>query len=77
MHCSFVQAHQGWHDFCLSKNSNIAYALGETGLNFAASIDQSLSWLSQIANSKKQLKALTSISWFNFVRALLLPLQPS
>ena len=51
-------------------HADLADAVGETGLAFAASIDQSLSWVKQIAAGKSQLKALTSMTWFNASRPL-------
>lgn len=44
------------------------FAIGETGLGYAGSITDRVSWLKQIIAAKSQLSEMTAVSWFNYYK---------
>jgi len=42
--------------------------VGETGLGYAGSITDRLTWFESIVGAKTSLKYLISVSWFNYIK---------
>lgn len=61
---SFAETMQEFHD-TYAKDGRMM-VVGETGLGVAASMDDRFKWLNSIYESKKTLKNLVGVAWFNF-----------
>jgi hypothetical protein len=54
-------------DFANTYATNgIKFAIGETGLGYAGSVSDRLSWLNQIITAKSDIPELVSVTWFNY-----------